>query len=155
MDELLQQKAAVVNRIRNLRRQLRGKRVFQGDERVASENGALNLRNRRRSRKAAIHRSRDTMQFSYDDLRRACRIALLEAGGAANAERIYSLIVRRGSFVFSDSNEQALDAVEHALSTMHEAGELSLSNEDQTSCSRVVFQMDADCSDAPESVRSS
>lgn len=140
IDELLQQKAAVENRIRNLRRQLKGKRVFQGDEPVV---------------RAPIHTSRDTMQFSYDDLKRACRIALLEAGGAANAEQIYSLIVRRGSFVFPDSSEQALHSVVHALSTMHQAGELSHSNEDQTSCSKAASQMDANCLDEPESVRSS
>lgn len=154
IDELVPQKIAVATRIRNLRQQLRQKQVSRHKSLVSGKIG-LNLRNRRRSHIATIDRSRETMNFSHDNLKRACRIALMEAGGAANAERIYSLIVRRGSFVFGNPYERALHSVISTLNIMHEAGELSLATDDQTSRARPLSKTGVDYTHEPESIRSS
>lgn len=56
-------------------------------------------------------------------LRRACRIALLEAGGEASLEEIRALIMRRGSFAFVES-ESSCTAILHALRRMRDCGEI-------------------------------
>jgi hypothetical protein len=56
-------------------------------------------------------------------LSRACRIALMEAGGAASLEEIRSRIVRRGSFLFTDS-AFANAAIFRTLHAMSNAGEI-------------------------------
>jgi len=50
-------------------------------------------------------------------LKRACRIALMEAGGSASAEEVHSRILRRGSFSFRDT-EHAVVAVERMLGSL-------------------------------------
>lgn len=56
-------------------------------------------------------------------LSRACRIALMEAGGAASLDEIRARIVRRGSFSFSDS-AFANAAMLRTLHAMSDAGEI-------------------------------
>jgi hypothetical protein len=56
-------------------------------------------------------------------LSRACRIALMEAGGAASLDEIRSRIVRRGSFSFTDS-AFAETAMIRTLHAMGAAGEI-------------------------------
>jgi hypothetical protein len=56
-------------------------------------------------------------------LSRACRIALMEAGGAASLDEIRARIVRRGSFSFSDS-AFANVAMLRTLHAMSDAGEI-------------------------------
>jgi hypothetical protein len=56
-------------------------------------------------------------------LSRACRIALMEASGAASVDEIRSRIVRRGSFSFSDF-PFADTAMIRTLHAMSDAGEI-------------------------------
>jgi hypothetical protein len=56
-------------------------------------------------------------------LSRACRIALMEAGGAASLDEIRSRIVRRGSFSFTDPTF-AHAAMLRTLHAMSDAGEI-------------------------------
>lgn len=56
-------------------------------------------------------------------LSRACRIALMEAGGAASLDEIRSRIIRRGSFSFTDS-AFASAAMLRTLHAMTDAGEI-------------------------------
>ncbi len=56
-------------------------------------------------------------------LRRACRIALLEAGGTASLEQIRQLIVRRESWAFAESGATVQLIVE-TLHRMEMSGEL-------------------------------
>ena len=58
-------------------------------------------------------------------LTRACRIALLEAGGAASTDDIHRLIVRRGSFSFSLAAYGSADAaIIRTLKAMTRSGEV-------------------------------
>jgi len=56
------------------------------------------------------------------DLRRACRIALLESTDAVTVEEIFKRINRRGSFCFV-SNESAITLISQELEWMAEQGE--------------------------------
>jgi hypothetical protein len=58
-------------------------------------------------------------------LRRACRIALMEADEPASAEEIYSRILRRESFTFN-SSDGAIAAIARALEAMASDGETSI-----------------------------
>jgi hypothetical protein len=57
------------------------------------------------------------------DLRRACRIALLETLDAISREEVYERIVRRGSFRFA-SGESAASSIVEELNAMTKHGEL-------------------------------
>jgi hypothetical protein len=70
-------------------------------------------------------------------LRRACRIALMEAGEAASLDEIRSRIERRGSFTFSDSGF-AKAAIVQTLSIMRDNGEIrDVRNGDQALWQKV------------------
>jgi hypothetical protein len=71
-------------------------------------------------------------------LTRACRIALMEAESAASLEEVHTRIIRRGSFLFSDS-ESSAKAILSALNAMTDRGELRrLDNRDQALWQRIV-----------------
>jgi len=70
------------------------------------------------SRKKGIHNHRNP------DLRRACRIALLETANAVSDSELLARIIRRGSFCFAD-NDSALLAIDQELTAMAEQGEVS------------------------------
>jgi hypothetical protein len=55
-------------------------------------------------------------------LKRACRIALMEAQQAASSQEIYSRVLRRGSFSFANF-EYGLSSIVWALSILVEDGE--------------------------------
>ncbi len=57
------------------------------------------------------------------DLRRACRIALLETCEAVSRQEVYERIVRRGSFCFANTQIAASLIIEE-LNTLTECGEL-------------------------------
>jgi hypothetical protein len=57
------------------------------------------------------------------DLRRACRIALLETANAVSDGELLARITRRGSFCFADTNS-ALLAIDQQLTAMAEQGEI-------------------------------
>lgn len=138
IDELLEQKAAILRRTRNLRRQLREKRAELEEQLIAES-----IRNRRPVGHRAFTRpspnhAEDAQRDVYDDLMRACRIALMEAGGTATPHQVQSLIERRGSFSFARVPESASDSVQQILDIMYRAGELCLAARDPGSYSKVV-----------------
>jgi hypothetical protein len=57
------------------------------------------------------------------DLRRACRIALLETANAVSDSELLARITRRGSFCFADT-DLALLAIDQELTAMAEQGEI-------------------------------
>jgi hypothetical protein len=57
------------------------------------------------------------------DLRRACRIALLETANAVSDSELLARITRRGSFCFADT-DSALLAIDQELTAMAEQGEI-------------------------------
>lgn len=66
----------------------------------------------------AVHRAgRIRLRGGRSRLKRACRIALLEAGSAASPEEIYKRIVRRGSFCFHEI-EAPIQAVARVLASL-------------------------------------
>lgn len=117
LDELLQQKATIRLRMRNLRRHL-----------GTLEAGSGSAKHRRRKRGRAVtaaHRAetRKVCQL-HDELSRACRIAFMELGGTVTAEELYAAIVRRGSFSFSLLKETPGAAITRALNSMARSSEV-------------------------------
>jgi hypothetical protein len=72
-----------------------------------------------------VERKKTTVRSLNPDLRRACRIALMEASDTFSEYDIYSRIVRRGSFDFAGGN--AADVAKE-LDAMVEDGEVWLAN---------------------------
>ena len=147
IDQLVNQKTILGRRSRNLRRQLTAARSTQAFGPVVS---AAKVRARAVSRRAATRSFNDATLHSYDKLRRACRIALMDSGGTANADQIHSLIVRRGSFDFSDLNTSSFDSIMQALKMMYEAGELSASTQARDSATTAKSPVDRNYSDESE-----
>jgi len=61
------------------------------------------------------------------DLRRACRIALLETANAISDSELMARIIRRGSFCFADRDSAVL-AIDQELTAMAEQGEVQAIN---------------------------
>lgn len=117
LDELLQQKARIKLRMRNLKRHL-----------GIVETGSGSARTRRRKRwrsVTAAHRAetRKICQL-HDELSRACRIAFMELGGTATAEELCAAIVRRGSFSFALLKENPSSATIRTLHSMARSSEV-------------------------------
>jgi len=131
LDELLQQKAGIKLRMRNLRRRLG---ILQ-----AGCVGARSVRRKsRRSGTVARRAQSRKICHLHDELSRACRIAFLELGGTATAEEIYTAIARRGSFVFSLLEEHSIAAIARTLESMAQSGEVACGSD-----SRWTFQPEA------------
>jgi hypothetical protein len=62
------------------------------------------------------------------ELERACRIALLEAGGPVSVEALYDRIERRGPITFA-GYKRPFRAIVLAMSAMVRRGEVSLLND--------------------------
>lgn len=75
--------------------------------------------------RARIAGRRTWPRSGCSDLRRACRIALMEISHPICDEEIYRRVVRRGSFCFADP-ESAARAIALELSAMVEIGEIRL-----------------------------
>ncbi|HZQ20908.1 MAG TPA: hypothetical protein VFA90_19620 [Terriglobales bacterium] len=117
LDELLQQKATIKLRMRNLRRHLGMLKVDSGSAHTRS-------RKRRRSVTAAHRAENLKIRRLHSELSRACRIALMELGGTATAEELYAAIMRRGSFSFSLLKENPTAAIARALNAMARSSEV-------------------------------
>ena len=106
------------------------------------ENGSLS----RRTSPHGRSRSRHLTKHVVARLRRACRIALLEAGGIASLDEIRILIARRGSFVFvgpGSSNSALL----RTLIQMGLSGEVRcLANHPESVWAQIVPSGEADLS---------
>jgi hypothetical protein len=82
-------------------------------------------------------------------LARACRIALLEAGGTASPNEIRRLIIRRGSFWFADAGSADREIM-RTLRTMTESGEVRLLEDN----SQLLWQRTASVRETETSCRS-
>jgi hypothetical protein len=123
---LLIQREGIERRIRNLRQVVNGLRRFAGqpvfrslsDQRLRSEE----LDTQRDGRKVPSQVSHQ-LGLERVNLRRACRIALMEATGPASLEEIHSRIARRGTCP-TISWELAHPLLVGALNGMTENGEV-------------------------------
>ena len=125
--------------LRQLRRsfQLLLHDLQQGSRQATKDSGAEPPGSARRQPVKEVVNQNDRMtktelrgkaSMSGERLRRACRIAVMEADQAASAEDIRSRILRRGSFPFTNL-EYAAVAIARTLDMMAEAGEVfSLDN---------------------------
>lgn len=117
LDELLQQKAAIRSRMRNLRRHLS---ILQTDSASAQHP----RRKRWRSVTTAHRAQTRKIRQLHDELARACRIAFMELGGAATDEELQAAIVRRGSFSFALVKENPSAAITRTLHSMAQSSEV-------------------------------
>lgn len=133
--DLLTQRIEINLRIRRLHKMVDGLRhlatnaTFNGCqtappacamERTNSHNGTSR---RRRKTGQALHPLPGWSRKMLASLTRACRIALMEAEGAASLFEIRRRILRRGSFFFADSTS-ADAAIVRALRAMDDSGEV-------------------------------
>lgn len=81
------------------------------------------------------------------DLRRACRIALLETANAVSEGELLARINRRGSFCFADT-DLALRAISQELTAMAEQGEVQAIN----SSSQRLWQRISSAPDSQQQV---
>lgn len=137
IDDLLKQKAVLVRRSRKLRRELRTLRAESGVQLIQGEKRD-SISVEQFSPEGSGADPTQPLSSVYDELTRACRIALMEAGGTANASQIQSLIAQRGSFSFSRVQEAPLESVIRTLEIMCQAGDICASDGDQTCFYRVV-----------------
>jgi len=87
--------------------------------------------------KTSIHNNQNP------DLRRACRIALLETANAVSETELLARIARRGSFFFADP-DSALLAIDQELTVMAELGEVrAINNLSQRLWQRVASAHDS------------
>ncbi len=72
-----------------------------------------------------IAREREPSRTENPELRRACRIALMETTAAVSDDEVHARIVRRGSFRFA-SAAFAAQAIAHELTLMADQGEVRI-----------------------------
>jgi hypothetical protein len=116
LHELVTQREEITRRIRNLRQAVNGLESGPSEpglDRSIIKGLAVGSRSHTRGRS----------KQPYLNLKRACRIALMEVGETASPEEIHSRIVRRGSFTFGDA-DFALPAIVRALNAMAYAREV-------------------------------
>lgn len=128
LDELLEQKATIRLRMRNLKRHL-------GIVEAGSASVPVRRRKRWQSVTAAHRAENRKLRRLHDELSRACRIAFMELGGTASAEQLCAAIVRRGSFSFSLLKERPGAAITRTLNSMARSSEVV-----RASDSRWTFQ---------------
>jgi hypothetical protein len=138
LDQLLQQKARIKLRMRNLHNRLS---VLQADSRKKKRRIS---RTKSRRPPNATRRARAQQIFHlHEELARACRIAFLELGGSATPDELYAAILRRGSFSFPAIENKPTVSISHVLVSMAQSGEAVSSNEG--SQSRWAYQPKARC----------
>ena len=125
LDGLLTQQEMINRRIRNLHHVVNGLRQF-GQQPVlgnsADQQFATGELKQQRGRSLpALSLDRSSLEFV--SLKRACRIALMEATNPASLEEIYLRIVRRGAFALAGL-ESAHAGIARALNVMTGDGEV-------------------------------
>ena len=123
IDALTQQKAELERGLRKLYGRLRALRAAKGDAPQEKPAPAQLRRSGRRLRKALRLPATDKAQKLYEELRRACRIALLEAEGPTTPDQIHRSIIRRGSFAFEVLDEEPITAILRVLNLIGERTE--------------------------------
>lgn len=122
LDRLLAHKAELGRRRRNLFRRL--DTLLEEPSHRRSGVGALQSSPLCAHAQRAIASARNFWS-EHNELKRACRIALMEAGGVATSHEIYSHIVHRDSFSFTSLKEKPISAIVRTLNFMVEAGEVN------------------------------
>ena len=120
---LLTRQEEITRLIRNLRL------VVGGLEAVPGQPVFDGATTRRFAGKSSSH-ERGRSSRAHSSLRRACRIALMEAEGTASPKEIYCRVVRRGSFSFANSDFSIPEIVQ-ALIAMTYDGEVRCLEEGQ------------------------
>jgi hypothetical protein len=116
---------SLVTRQEDLRRRIWSiHRALRGLQTMASRPSADRTIARRSGRRQPSGSRYKSSQLSVS-LRRACRIALMEADTAVSLEEIYARIMRRGSFSFVNLY-RASPALVRVLAAMAEDGEVRL-----------------------------
>jgi hypothetical protein len=116
LDTLVQEKIVLARRARNLRKFL-GKR-FKATDGIKPRTPSPRCTN---APKPKTSSARDLV---YDSLKRACRIALLEADGRATPAQLYKLIMQRSSFIFDGDKEEHLNMIVQVLCLMSDTREI-------------------------------
>jgi|HubBroStandDraft_6_1064221.scaffolds.fasta_scaffold610745_2 hypothetical protein len=122
--DLLSRRAEINRRIRSLYQLMHGLRGLTATTPPAVE-ATIQHATPEHDPRQTMRLEPDRAEFSIGRLSRACRIALLETEGCASVDEILSRIVRRGSFLFSDSKCPQTE-IHHALMLMAEKGEILL-----------------------------
>lgn len=137
LDKLTERKAQLRRRMRGLRRMLK---VFPAKpaRNLASEPDCLKPRQPRRLRQTLKRAEGRESRQLCDKLKRACRIAFLEAGGTATPDEICSSIMRRNSFSFTSADEPPAVVIIRILNLMSQTGETQCVSSDQYSFWRYV-----------------
>lgn len=139
LDELLQEKARIKLRLRNLRHRLSILKASSKNKKRTARRDVSALRSN------AIHRTQARRTFRLqEELARACRIAFLELGGSATAEELQAAILRRGSFSFNALEKEPIVAINHILVALARSGEAISGNERPQS--RWAYQSARRCS---------
>jgi hypothetical protein len=112
IDALVQQKADLKRQKRNLWRRLQ---AFQTE---INPSKCGSTRTSKRQRSTDGRRLARKSRHLCAELRRACRIAVLEAGENPTAEQVYLHIVRRGSFNFRNFAENPMSAIARILNVI-------------------------------------
>src|SRR5580704_718564 len=136
---LLDRRSQINRRIHELHQLLHGLNdLSTNTERLAGRDTHANTRRRsagqlvnplprhessRRECIAVSNQLPHSAKHAPDRLRRACRIALLETGGAASLEEIHARIVRRGSLAFVEP-DSCYSAIFQTLYRMAAGGEI-------------------------------
>jgi hypothetical protein len=132
LQELRARHRAVTKRIRNLRiavgalRQMRTRGIAARMEQASrsSRLGRTSQAEHRSSDETQVMlQTRDIALLQNRDLRRACRIALLETTEPVSLDEIYARILRRGSFFFASADVAAW-AIGKELNAMATEGEI-------------------------------
>lgn len=100
-------------------------------------------------RRATVGQRR-TVCIENPELRRACRIALIETTTAISLEEVYERIVRRGSFNFP-TRDFAIRSIAQQLEDMAEHGEIRAVNHSLRRLWRRLSSHDRGSSDSHES----
>ena len=119
----------VTQRIRRLRSVVNalGALGSEGDEQSLPESAVSGWSGVTASCKQVLGESRrhdKKIRSRNPDLRRACRIAMLETFEAVSPEEVHKRIVRRGSFCFADADSAMLSIIDE-LNALTYSGELS------------------------------
>lgn len=137
LDQLLQQKARLKLRMRNLRNRMR---ILQADSRKEKRISRAKPRRPPNATRRAQIRQGCRRQ---EKLARACRIAFLELGGSATPDELYAAILRRGSFSFQAIDNKPTVSISHVLDSMAQCGEAACSPEGPQS--RWAYQPETRC----------
>jgi hypothetical protein len=124
---LLERRIAIRRRTRSLQQVLRGLQQGVGGDSLYDLSTEVPLAktpcaSERQAGRNVVRPRRPPSNDACVSLRRACRIALLEAGGEASPQQIYSYIARRGSFSFANL-EYAGGTIVQMLHIMAKDGE--------------------------------